>query len=129
MLLYCLPMSSDERGDRAVDHRPWGSYEVLEDRTRYKVKRLTVSPGRRLSYQKHARRAEHWVVVEGVATVTLDGEEHVLPVGCSIDIPLGAAHRVANDGDADLVFVEVQTGEYFGEDDIVRLEDDYGRAS
>lgn len=121
-------MSGTSDTDTQFDRRPWGSFQVLEDRDRYKVKRLTVDPGQRLSYQKHAHRAEHWVVVEGFALVTLDGRRNELTAGQSIDIPLGAAHRVENPGDAELVFVEVQTGDYFGEDDIVRLDDDYGRA-
>ena len=120
-------MTGASENDPQFDRRPWGSFEVLADCDRYKVKRLTVDPGQRLSYQRHANRAEHWVVVEGFALVTLDGERHELTVGASIDIPVGAAHRVENPGDAELVFVEVQTGDYFGEDDIVRLEDDYGR--
>ena len=93
-----------------------------------KVKRLTVDPGQRLSYQRHERRSEHWVVVAGVAQVTLDGVDHHLSVGQAIDIPRGAAHRVTNPGPDELAFVEVQLGEYFGEDDIVRLDDDYGRS-
>ena len=115
--------------DPNIDRRPWGTFEVLDDRERYKAKRMTVDPGQRLSYQKHARRAEHCVVVEGLALVTLDGNPNELRVGDSIDIPLGAAHRVENPGDTELVFIEVQTGDYFGEDDIVRLEDDYGRTA
>jgi mannose-6-phosphate isomerase-like protein (cupin superfamily) len=113
--------------DPQFDRRPWGSFQVLEDQDRYKVKRLTVDGGQRLSYQRHSHRAEHWVVVEGFALVTLDDVTHELSVGDSIDVPLGTAHRVENPGHADLVFIEVQTGDYFGEDDIVRLEDDYGR--
>ena len=93
-----------------------------------KVKRITVDPGQRLSYQRHHRRREHWFVVAGTALVTLDDTDHEVGVGESIDIPLGAAHRVTNKGDEPLVFVEVQQGDYFGEDDIVRLDDDYGRA-
>jgi mannose-6-phosphate isomerase len=115
--------------DPTFDRRPWGTFQVLDDCERYKTKRLTVDPGQRLSYQKHAHRAEHWVVVEGFALVTLDGHAHELGVGDSIDIPLGAAHRVENPGEAELVFIEVQTGNYFGEDDIVRLDDDYGRTT
>lgn len=111
------------------DERPWGSYQVLEDAETHKVKRLTVSPGHRLSYQRHQQRAEHWYVVQGEATVTLDGALHRVASGEAIDIPRGAAHRVANDSPGDLVFVEVQVGDYFGEDDIERLEDDYGRRS
>ena len=108
--------------------RPWGYYTVLDDDAPdHKVKRLVVHPGKRLSYQRHAKRAEHWFIVAGTATVTLDGVVTELHPGDSIDIPLGGAHRIANEGDVDMVFIEVQRGTYFGEDDIVRLEDDYGR--
>ena len=93
-----------------------------------KGKRIEVLAGKRLSYQKHARRAEHWMVVAGTAKVTLDGREIVVPLGETIDIPLGAAHRVENTGSETLTFIEVQRGDYLGEDDIVRLEDDFGRA-
>lgn len=109
------------------EERPWGSYTVLDEGTSYKVKRLEVLPGKRLSYQKHARRAEHWIVVEGVAHVTLNGELIVVNVGETMDIPLEAAHRVENPGATRLVFIEIQRGDYLGEDDIVRLQDDYGR--
>lgn len=110
------------------DVRPWGSYTVLDEGEGYKVKRIEVLPGKRLSYQRHARRAEHWFVVSGTALVTLDGVDHEITFGQAIDIPLGAAHRVANPGSALLVFVEVQRGDYLGEDDIERLQDDFGRA-
>ena len=85
-------------------------------------------PGKRLSYQRHSKRAEHWFIVAGTAKVTLDGTVTELHAGESIDIPLEGAHRIANEGDTDVVFIEVQHGTYFGEDDIVRLEDDFGRA-
>ena len=121
-------MTTDERG-REYDVRPWGSYTVLDDEAAdHKVKRIVVSPGKRLSYQQHARRAEHWFMVAGSAQVTLDGVVHRLEPGAAIDIPRGAAHRIENVGRDDLVFIEVQHGDYFGEDDIVRLEDDFGRA-
>ena len=110
------------------DERPWGSYTVLEDAPDHKVKRIEVLPGKRLSYQKHERRSEHWFVVRGNGIVTLDGEDIPVSAGTAIDIPLGAAHRIANAGDDLLMFIEVQHGAYFGEEDIVRLEDDYGRA-
>ncbi len=109
------------------DRRPWGSYTVLEERANYKVKRIEVLPGQRLSYQKHEKRAEHWMIVGGRASVTLNGEEVALSPGQSIDIPQGAAHRIANPGKDPLIFIEIQQGDYFGEDDIIRLEDDYGR--
>ena len=111
------------------DERPWGCYEVLSDAPDHKVKRIEVRPGRRLSYQRHERRAEHWFVVAGRAEVTLDGDTIELAAGEAIDIGRGAAHRIANVGDSDLVFIEVQHGDYFGEDDIERLEDDFGRAA
>ncbi len=107
--------------------RPWGGYEVLSDAPTHKVKRLTVEPGQRLSYQRHSQRAEHWFVVGGAGVVTIDGEPHPVAAGSAIDIPVGAAHRIASTGAEPLVFVEVQHGTYFGEDDIERLDDDYGR--
>jgi mannose-6-phosphate isomerase-like protein (cupin superfamily) len=110
------------------DDRPWGSYEVLEDAPSHKVKRIEVHPGRRLSYQRHRLRAEHWFVVAGTAEVTLDDAPRRLSVGDAVDIPRGAAHRIANPGPGPLVFIEVQHGESFAEDDIERLEDDFGRA-
>jgi mannose-6-phosphate isomerase len=109
------------------DERPWGSYTVVADEDDHKVKTLVVLPGQRLSYQRHARRAEHWFVVRGHGSVTLDGREVPVGPGTAVDVPTGAAHRITNTGDEPLLFVEVQHGEYFGEDDIVRLEDDYGR--
>jgi mannose-6-phosphate isomerase len=112
---------------REFDRRPWGSFTVLEEGRTFKVKRIEVLPGKRLSYQKHSQRAEHWFVVEGTAKVTLDGREVTVSNGEAIDIPIGSAHRVENPGDEDLVFIEVQRGNYLGEDDIVRLEDDVGR--
>jgi mannose-6-phosphate isomerase len=111
------------------DERPWGSYTVLEDAADHKVKRIEVLPGKRLSYQKHTKRAEHWFVVQGSGLVTLDGVDVAVPAGKAIDIPLGAAHRIANVGEGLLVFIEVQHGESFDEDDIVRLEDDFGRVT
>jgi mannose-6-phosphate isomerase-like protein (cupin superfamily) len=113
--------------DLEHDERPWGSYTVLEDAPTHKVKRIEVLPGCRLSYQRHRRRAEHWFIIAGDADVTLDGTSHLLGAGEAIDIPRGAAHRIANRGAATLVFVEVQHGDYFGEDDIERFEDDFGR--
>jgi mannose-6-phosphate isomerase len=114
--------------DREYSERPWGNYTVLDDGAPdHKVKRMVVHPGRRMSYQRHSKRSEHWFVVSGSALVTLDGTVIKLQAGESIDIPVEGAHRIANDGDTELVFIEVQHGSYFGEDDIVRLEDDYGR--
>jgi mannose-6-phosphate isomerase-like protein (cupin superfamily) len=110
------------------DVRPWGSYTVLDEGDTYKVKRIVVDPGQRLSYQQHAHRDEHWVAVSGEGTVTLDGEHVPLAIGSPVDVARGAAHRVSNDATEPLVFIEVQRGPYLGEDDIVRLEDDYGRS-
>jgi len=107
--------------------RPWGHYEVLSDGADFKTKTITVKPGKRLSYQKHTQRSEHWFVVKGSGTVVLDGETLPVAAGAAVDVPVGVAHRMCNTGEDDLVFVEVQTGSYFGEDDIVRLEDDFGR--
>lgn len=110
------------------DDRPWGRYLVLDDQPTHKVKRLEVHPGQRLSYQRHAHRDEHWVIVTGTARVTLDGEVTEHGPGDAVAVPVGTAHRIANPGDEPLVFIEVQLGESFAEDDIERLDDDYGRA-
>ncbi len=109
------------------DERPWGSFTVLDEGSTYKVKRIEVLAQKRLSYQKHAQRAEHWMVVEGVASVVLDGREYTLSAGQTIDIPKGSAHRIGNPGNDKMVFIEIQRGAYLGEDDIERLQDDYGR--
>jgi len=111
------------------DRRPWGTFTVLDEADGFKVKRIEVLPGKRLSYQQHAQRAEHWVVVKGTAVVTLDDREIMVEAGQAIDIARGAAHRVENRGEETLVFIEVQRGGYLGEDDIVRLQDDIGRAA
>ena len=110
------------------DQRPWGSFTVLDEGEGFKVKRIEVLPGKRLSYQKHSQRAEHWFVVSGTARVTLDDKEITILAGEAIDIEIGSAHRVENPGNELLVFIEVQRGRYLGEDDIVRLQDDFGRS-
>ena len=110
------------------DRRPWGTFTVLDEADGFKVKRIEVLPGKRLSYQKHSKRAEHWVVVHGTAKVTLDDRDIIVEAGEAIDIGIGTAHRVENAGKQTLVFIEVQRGSYLGEDDIVRLQDDFGRA-
>jgi mannose-6-phosphate isomerase len=107
--------------------RPWGRYEVLQDAPTHKVKCIYVNPGARLSYQRHQKRQEHWFIVSGVATVTLDGETSEKHPGETVDVAIGALHRIGNQGSQELVFVEIQTGTYFGEDDIERVEDDYSR--
>ncbi len=115
------------KSDKEKASPPWGRWEVLLDEPAYKVKRITVLPGKRLSYQKHFKRREHWMVVEGKGVVTIDGKDVHLSKGEAVDIAQEAAHRMTNNSDEDLAFIEIQQGEYFGEDDIVRLEDDYGR--
>ena len=117
------PMSEDH------EERPWGFYTVLDDASHHKVKRIEVRAGRRLSYQRHARRAEHWFIVSGTAEITLDGTSFRRGPGTAIDIPTGAAHRIANLAQDALIFIEIQHGDYFGEDDIERLEDDFGRVT
>ena len=110
-----------------VDKRPWGKYEVLLDADDVKIKRITVNPYSRLSYQYHEERREQWTVVSGILTVILDDERVFRSPGESIKIPLGAKHRAWNETHEPVVFIEVQTGTYFGEDDIIRIEDDYER--
>ena len=120
-------MKEDLETTGRFDRRPWGSFTVLDEGEGFKVKRIEVLPGKRLSYQKHAKRAEHWVVVKGTAKVTLDDRELIITTGETVDIAVGAAHRVESASDETLIFIEVQRGSYLGEDDIVRLQDDYGR--
>lgn len=107
---------------------PWGTWQVLDDSPNFKVKKITMKPGQRLSYQKHFKREENWFVVQGEALVTRDDVDHKLTVGEFIHIPLESKHRIANPTqDQDLIFIEIQRGTYFGEEDIVRFQDDYGR--
>ena len=107
--------------------RPWGRYEILSESDSHKVKTIWVTPGKRLSYQRHEKRAEHWLIIQGEARITLNGDIFEMGAGDSIDIEVGDLHRIENIGSEDVVFVEVQTGTYFGEDDIERIEDDFGR--
>lgn len=115
--------------DARENYRPWGYYDNLLESDDHKVKEIVVKPGERLSLQKHRQRAEHWTVVSGEALVNVEEREVVLKPGQSVDIPIGAVHRITNPGSIPLVFIEVQMGNYFGEDDIIRLEDDYDRCS
>lgn len=121
-------MNEEKDNSPMFDERPWGSFTVLDRGAGFQVKRIEVLPGKRLSYQKHAQRAEHWFVVAGTAKVTLDGKDILVKTGEAVDIAVGAAHRVENPSENEnLIFIEVQQGAYLGEDDIVRLEDDFGR--
>jgi mannose-6-phosphate isomerase len=122
-------MSDSENASPKFDRRPWGTFTVLDEAPTHKVKRIEVLPGKRLSYQRHARRSEHWMAVAGNARVTLNGNEILLTAGETVDIPAGTAHRIENIGKSVLVFIEIQQGSYFGEDDIERLQDDFGRTS
>lgn len=120
-----------EKYREATEHRrmyrPWGYYQSIDNGSRYQVKRIVVRPGGRLSLQKHFHRAEHWIVVRGVAEVTLDRDVQLVHENQSIYLPIGSDHRLANPGKIDLELIEVQTGSYLGEDDIIRIEDDYKR--
>ena len=118
----------DEHRTHRRVFRPWGSYDSVHEGEGFKVKHITVQPGQRLSLQSHRRRAEHWIVVRGVARVTRNGETFLVQENQSTFIPKGARHRLENPGEVPLELVEVQTGDYLGEDDIVRFEDAYGRA-
>lgn len=120
-------MSNRPDSDLEISHRPWGKYVVLADEPDHKVKRIEVSPGKRLSLQRHQRRQEHWYFILGKGLVTLADEEFAVAAGHSVDIPPRTIHRIANPGTEPLVLIEVQRGEYFGEDDIERFEDDFGR--
>lgn len=110
-----------------IAYRPWGSYQVLLESEFYKIKQIIVQPKKRLSLQKHFHRNEHWIVVRGSAVVNLDNKEFILRTNESTYIPMGSIHRLSNEGKIELVIIEVQVGEYLGEDDIIRFDDDYNR--
>lgn len=112
---------------KVEDHRPWGFFTVLADTPDHKIKRIIVHPRKRLSLQRHQHRSEHWHIIKGEAVATLNNEEIPLETGKSLDIAKGSLHRIENVGAEDLVIIEVQRGSYFGEDDIERIEDDFGR--
>jgi len=117
-----------EEADEKYRKTPWGSWTVLDDKDSFKVKKIIIKPGQRLSYQKHMKRQENWFIVKGHAEVTLNDDKKNLSEGDFIYIPFEAKHRIANASKTeDLIFVEIQRGSYFGEDDIERFEDDYGR--
>tara|TARA_B100000902_G_C27078143_1_gene797501 strand:+ start:549 stop:899 length:351 start_codon:yes stop_codon:yes gene_type:complete len=112
---------------KEFEKRPWGCFLVIHDEPNYKIKRIEVDPGERLSYQYHKKRSEAWTIICGDGLITLNGVEKDFSNGDTILIPKGAKHRIENRGSEKLIFIEVQTGSYFGEDDIVRVEDDYNR--
>jgi mannose-1-phosphate guanylyltransferase/mannose-6-phosphate isomerase len=118
---------SDQHVLHSLVHRPWGTYEGIDSGANFQVKHIMVEPGQKLSLQMHHHRAEHWIVVEGTALVTCDDKQFLLQPNESTFIPLGAKHRLENPGKTPLRLIEVQSGAYFGEDDIVRFEDSYGR--
>ena len=123
-------LKSDERQERLTHrrvYRPWGSYETMDVGENFQVKRLTVYPGKKLSLQSHSKRAEHWVVVKGTARVTRGEDTFLLNTNESTYIPVGVRHRLENPGAVLLEIIEVQSGGYLGEDDIVRYADDFGR--
>ena len=122
-----LPSGVAHKGVAATELRPWGSFTVLEEGRGYKIKRIEVKPGHRLSLQMHHHRSEHWIVVSGTARVTCGEEEVMLSNNQSTYVPQCTNHRLENPGVIPLVFIEVQNGEYLGEDDIIRFQDDYSR--
>ena len=107
--------------------RPWGNYTILHTDENCQVRKLVVNPGKRISLQSHKFRAEHWFIISGQGTAELDGEEIEVGAGDAIDVPIGSKHRISCSEDSPLVFIEVQTGSSFFEDDIVRYDDDFGR--
>jgi mannose-6-phosphate isomerase-like protein (cupin superfamily) len=112
---------------KIIDHRPWGFYQILSDEKTFKNKKIVVYPGKRLSLQRHKHRDEHWFIISGQGIWIKNGQKEKFTAGQSIDIPRNSIHRIQNTGSENVVFTEVQTGDYFGEDDIERLSDDFGR--
>lgn len=112
---------------KKIEKRPWGRFYVIHDEPLYKLKRIEVDPGHRISYQYHNKRSEVWTIIDGEGFITLDGKENKYSKGETVLIPKGIKHRIENKGLEKIIFIEVQTGSYFGEDDIVRIQDDYNR--
>lgn len=115
------------KDDNVIEVRPWGTFQTLDEAKDHKVKRIVVLPGKRLSLQRHKHRAEHWYIVHGIGMATVGDKQVTVGPGQIVDVPREQTHRIENTSNDDLVFIEIQTGTYFGEDDIERLEDDYGR--
>lgn len=109
------------------ENRPWGNFFVIHDQKNYKIKRIEINPGKRLSYQYHHKRSESWIIIQGNPLITLDNNVRRYNEGETVLIPAGVKHRIENTGKQDIILIEVQTGTYFGEDDIIRLKDDYNR--
>ncbi len=124
-----LPTAKGQMPGAATELRPWGSFTVLDEGRNYKIKRIEVKPGHRLSLQLHYHRSEHWIVVSGTAKVTCGDREMLLSCNESTYVPPCTPHRLENPGVINLVIIEVQNGQYLGEDDIVRFEDDYARTA
>ncbi len=122
-----IPFSSTNTENLLTEKRPWGSFTTLEEGPGYKIKRIEVNPGHRLSLQMHYHRSEHWIVVSGTAKVTCGDKEKILGANESTYVPQCTSHRLENPGVIKLILIEVQNGEYLGEDDIVRFQDDYSR--
>ncbi len=120
-------VAAEPKGIAATELRPWGSFTVLEEGKGYKIKRIEVKPGHRLSLQMHHHRSEHWIVVSGTAKVTCGEKEILLTTNQSTYVPPCTSHRLENSGVIPLILIEVQNGEYLGEDDIIRFQDDYSR--
>jgi mannose-6-phosphate isomerase len=121
-------ISNNFSTDTEENVRPWGRYDILETSEYHQVKRITILPGQRNSYQTHEKRTEHWIVIKGICHSVLNGVEKNHKAGSVVQIPVGMKHRFGNPNDEPCELIEVQTGTYFGEDDIVRLEDDYSRS-
>ena len=122
-----MPPEIENMNNNEDNYRSWGFYEILSDKDDHKVKRITVYPGKRCSLQRHKKRSEHWYILQGCGIVYLNDKKINIEKGASVDIEVCDIHRIENIGKGDLVLIEVQSGEYFGEDDIERLEDDFGR--
>lgn len=125
---FSLPVSVSSNNSLISDSRPWGTYTILEEGRGYKIKRIEVKPGHRLSLQMHHHRSEHWIVVSGTAKVTCGEMVKILSSNQSTYVPQCTSHRLENPGVINLVLIEVQNGEYLGEDDIIRFQDDYARS-
>lgn len=113
--------------NKSFEIRPWGEFHILSEQEDFKIKKIIIYPGQRISYQFHNKRSELWMVIKGYLSVIIDGKEYYLTENQSITIPKGAKHRAQNLSEKKVEFIEIQTGSYFGEDDIVRIEDDYNR--